>query len=239
MPAPRGRLYIIDLPENLPTPTNGDLLSGEFPAGSPPTARALDRLSVPGPRTLLMVIVVVRVVLIAVIMALFASAPDETPLGPIVVGAIVVASLAVTGWLALDLRADQVPGATALLLQAAIDALVVTGVVSFTEGATTPVAAMYIGFVSAYALLLPVGRGLIAVAFATVCYVAITLRSFPTAAPGSEFWAQVGVISFVGCMLAVLGNRLAASARDQRVLSAALMQAQWKPTRFCRRFARA
>src|SRR5690606_27647725 len=86
-------------------------------------------------------------------------------------------------------------------------------------------AALYVALVTIYALLLPVGRGLIAVAFAVVCYVVIVLQSSLTP-PGVEFWTQLGVIAFVGGMIAVLGNRLATAAREQRALADALAQAR-------------
>jgi len=70
-----------------------------------------------------------------------------------------------------------------------------------------------------------VGRGLIAVAFAVVCYVVVTLRSVE-ATPGADFWTQLGVIAFVGGLIAVLGNRLATASRAQRALADALAQAR-------------
>src|SRR5690606_27640157 len=84
-------------------------------------------------------------------------------------------------------------------------------------------AALYVALVTIYALLLPVGRGLIAVAFAVVCYVVIVLQSSLTP-PGVEFWTQLGVIAFVGGLIAILGNRLATASREQRALADALVQ---------------
>ena len=68
-------------------------------------------------------------------------------------------------------RPSDVPGPSALLLQAAVDVVVVTSLISFTPATATSVAALYVALVTVYALLLPVGRGLLAVALAVACYV--------------------------------------------------------------------
>ena len=199
--------------------------TGEFPIGPvTPPGRAGDRFALPGPRTLLAAIVMIRLALVVVLLLRTLGDPADLPLEPWVVWAILVVAVAATIWLGFLSRGGRVPGPTPLLLQATTDVLVVTGLVAFMAGQTTPIAALYVALVAAYALLLPVGRGLIAVAFAVVCYVVVTLRA--PVEPGFDFWTQVGVIAFVGGLIAVLGHRLASAAREQRSLAAALLQAR-------------
>ncbi|MES1259537.1 MAG: ATP-binding protein, partial [Gemmatimonadota bacterium] len=126
-------------------------------------------------------------------------------------------------------RHDGLPGRDGLLIQAAVDVMVVTTLVSFqTANAATSVAALYVLLVTVYTLLLPVGRGLIIVALACTCYVAITIHSWATTprAIDSLFWYQVVVIAFVGALIAILGNRLTDASREQHALAAALYQAR-------------
>jgi two-component system, NtrC family, sensor histidine kinase PilS len=141
--------------------------------------------------------------------------------------AVALTALMATGWLAWRIRRPGgVPGPSALLLQSAVDVVVVTTLVAFqTATAATSVAALYVLLVTVYALLLPVGRGLIVVALACTCYIAITVHS-TLMLPDARFWYQVGVIAFVGALIAVLGNRLTDASREQGVLAAALFQAR-------------
>lgn len=143
---------------------------------------------------------------------------------------VVLVALIATVWLVWHIRRPTgVPGPSALLLQAAVDVVVVTTLVAFqTKTAATSVAALYVLLVTVYALVLPVGRGLIVVALACTCYIAITVHSSATIpdAIDSRFWYQVGVIAFVGALIAVLGNRLTDASREQHVLAAALFQAR-------------
>jgi len=102
----------------------------------------------------------------------------------------------------------------------------VTAMVGFMSGATTSLAALYVVLVTLYALLLPVGRGLLTVALATSCYVVVTLAisGVTRTRPDPGFWIQVAVIAFVGLLIALLGNRLGSAAGEQRALQAALIQ---------------
>ena len=140
---------------------------------------------------------------------------------------VAIIALGATGWLVWKIRRPNgVPGPSALLLQAAVDVIVVTALVEFqTSAVATSVAALYVLLVTFYALLLPVGRGLIVVALACTCYIAITVHA-SAAFPDERFWYQVGVIAFVGALIAVLGNRLTDASREQRALAAALYQAR-------------
>ncbi|MES2305544.1 MAG: ATP-binding protein [Gemmatimonadota bacterium] len=214
---------------NPTSPENPEQRTGEFAAiqpAIPSPLRGLDRLAVPGPRPLLAGILVARLLLVTLALVQVLApgwARDERWL----VVLVAIAAILGSGWLAHVLRrGESLPGPWAIVAQAAIDTLVVTAMVSVVDrDAATPVAALYVALVTLYALLLPVRRGLLVVAFATLCYVAVTLR-FTGLAPGATFWTQLGVIAFVGCLIAVLGNRLAGVSVEQAALAAALQQAR-------------
>ncbi len=198
--------------------------TGEFPVQLSTPSGVIDRFVLPGPLTLLRAIMVVRVVLGAALGWLAFVAQRVLLIEPALVVAILLVAAGATLWLLYQTRHARIPEPTALLLQATVDLLLATGLVAFVAGASTPLAALYVPLVAAYALLLPVGRALIAVLFATACYVVVTLRF--TADPGVDFWTQVMVIAFVGGLIAVLGNRLAGVSSEQRALAAALEQAR-------------
>ena len=211
-----------------PAPDTPESLTGEFPVAAPTepgSLRALDRLTLPRPRALLAGLLVARLVLV-VLTLVQVLAPSEASKSelPLVVGVAVAAILA-SLWLAHVLRRSMaMPGPGPIFGQATIDILVVTAMVSVVDReAATPVAALYVALVTIYALLLPVGRGLVVVTLATAFYVALTL-SYAGPAPGATFWAQLGVIAFVGVLIAVLGNRLVGVFEEQAALAAALQQ---------------
>lgn len=208
------------------------------------SARAIDRLAVPRPRALLAAILVARLICVGLVVGGLSAVGDapEVRIGAVTA---VLAALGGAAWLGLRLRRrGEALSPTALFVQATIDVLLVTALVAVTtfrpnvsvpgaigvegvgRGGPTQVAALYVALVTAYALLLPVGRGLLAVAMATSCYIAVTLLLASDAAgtPGPEYWTQVGVIAFIGSLIAVLGNRLGSAAMEQRALEAALKQ---------------
>jgi two-component system sensor histidine kinase PilS (NtrC family) len=166
---------------------------------------------------------VLRLALLTALAVRSVGADELLPIDARLLAAMMAVAVVAAFWVLVDFYADRMPTPTAILLQALVDSLLVTGLVAFMAGQTTPLAAMYVGLVAAYALLLPVGRGLIAVGFAVVCYLVVTLQSID-ATPGVDFWTQVGVITFVGGLIAVLGNRLSNAAVEQRKLAEALKQ---------------
>lgn len=211
-----------------PAPDAPESLTGEFPvpaAVATGTGRALDRLTVPGPRPLLAGLLVARLVLV-VLTLVQALVPSEVSRGemPLVL-LVAVAAIVASAWLTQVLRrSSSAPGPRAIFGQATVDILVVTALVAVVDReAATPVAALYVALVTVYALLLPVGRGLVVVGLATAFYVSLTL-SYAGPAPGAAFWTQLGVITFVGGLIAVLGNRLAGVSAEQEALADALRQ---------------
>ena len=197
--------------------------TGEFPldpaALGAPTG-GWGRVTIPGPRALLAGILFARVILVALTIGRELGRPDPAVDSIALVAAV---ALIASAWLAWRLRRpDDIPGPNSLLLQAAVDIVVITSLISFTPATATSIAALYVALVTAYALLLPVGRGLLAVGFAVACYVWVSIHA--PERPDTFFWTQVAVIAFVGGLIAILGNRLTDASRGQRALAAALLQ---------------
>ncbi|MGH7593650.1 MAG: two-component system sensor histidine kinase NtrB [Gemmatimonadales bacterium] len=202
-----------------------DPRAGEFPIDpvlATVPATGLGRLSIPGPRVLLAGILIARSILVALTVGRELGRVDYA-LGSIALVALVAVIASV--WLGWQLRLPTgIPGPSALLLQSAVDIVVITSLISFTPAAATSVAALYVALVTAYALLLPVGRGLLTVGFAVACYVWVSIHA--PEPPDARFWTQVAVITFVGGLIAILGNRLTETSREQRTLAEALFQAR-------------
>ena len=200
-----------------------------------PPPRGLERLSIPRPTALLTGILLVRLALVSLVVGrALGNRPGQVDAAIASILALAAVAVVASIWLILTLtRRQRLPGADGLLLQATVDALVVTSLVAFSSARdtgteATSIAALYVVLVTVYALLLPVGRGLLAVAFATACYVGVTLLASTQSglATDAAFWLQVGLIAFVGGLIAVLGNRLAGAASQQQALAAALQQAR-------------
>jgi len=199
--------------------------SGEFETVPARTARALERLLLPGPRVLLSLVVILRLALIGIVAGRAQALGGASRLNPVIAYGIVGLAVAGTAMLAARLRGRVTPSATHIFLQSLIDVLLVTALVGLIRTDVTPLAALYVVLVAGYALMLPVGRGLVSVLFAVTAYIAVTL-STGAMPPDTAFWTQVAVIGFVGAVLAMLGNRLGAASREQRALLERLAQAQ-------------
>lgn len=181
--------------------------------------------TIPSPRAFLGGVLLTRVGLVAALLGRTMGGAVPSPVEPWLIAVVVGAAGLVTAWLLVDLRAGRMPGPTALVLQAATDILVVTALIGHLAGAATPLAALYVLLVAVYALLLPVPRGILIVGWAVACYVAVTVTS-GEAEPEAGFWAQVGVIAFVGVLTTILGNRLAGVIKEQHSLRMALNRAR-------------
>ncbi len=199
--------------------------SGEFETVPARTARALERLLLPGPRVLLSLVVILRLALIGIVAGRAQALGGASRLNPVIAYGIVGLAVAGTAMLAARLRGRVTPSATHIFLQSLIDVLLVTALVGLIRTDVTPLAALYVVLVAGYALMLPVGRGLVSVLFAVTAYIAVTL-STGAMPPDTAFWTQVAVIGFVGAVLAMLGNRLGAASREQLALLERLAQAQ-------------
>ncbi|MEO8480446.1 MAG: ATP-binding protein [Gemmatimonadota bacterium] len=206
-----------------PASAPGSARTGEMPIMVPRATGPIDRFGLPGPRAVLFIVLVVRVALIGALAVTVIADHEGLPVGlPLIMSILGGATLALI-WLGVDLSAGRMPSPDRLLFQFGVDVMLVTGLVAYTRGTTTPLAALYITTVASYAVVLPVGRGLIAAVASAMSYILVTLL-FGSEPPGLEFWTQVGVIGFVGATIAVLGHRLATSSNQQRSLAEALAQ---------------
>lgn len=215
------------MPQSILPPEISGPRTGEFPVRpvAPPPG-GIGAGALPGPRTLLLLALLGRMMLLAVVFSSAFEGRQSAGMDPWVVVVILGVTLVATVWLVTDLARRRLPVSTSLFVQAVVDVLVVTTLVAFVGGETTPLAALYVALVTVYALLLPLGRALLAVAFAAACYILVTLRSGGAvgSAPSVEFWTQVGVIAGIGVLIAILGRRLAGAAMTQRLLAETLQQ---------------
>lgn len=182
-----------------------------------------DRFALPGPRLVLFIVMLVRVGLIAALTVTVLADTERVPISPRVEWLLIAVAVVALAALAWELSRGRLPAPNRLLIQFVIDVALVSGLVAYTQGTATPLAALYITTVAGYAMVLPVGRGLLAAGLTALGYVAVTLQ-FAQESPGPEFWTQVGVIAFVGAMIAILGHRLTSAAQRQLELATTLAQ---------------
>jgi two-component system sensor histidine kinase PilS (NtrC family) len=163
-----------------------------------------------------------RLLLAGIVLSQPVRPVSEGGVGQGVLVALFAVTVLATLSLLRDLTSQRMPKDSALLVQAIVDVLLVSLLVAVMGGEATPLAAIYVALVTIYALVLPLGRALIAVAFAAASYVLVAIG----AGEGQpiEFWTQVGVIAGIGGLIAVLGRRLADAAAKQSALAHALEQ---------------
>ncbi len=211
-------------------------------AGDPPPSSgrgALDLLHIPGPRVILAGALGFRLLLVVLLLVRpegisLVLARGTSPGGPVdpavAVGmlGLIVAAVASLWLLPRLVRiGTSLPSPNALLLQAVADLLLVTALVARERSEGSSLAALYLVILAGYALLLPLGRALITVFAATGSYVAITLWIAELGViPSANFWGQVGVIAFIGVLVALLGDRLSGERSRHQALRLELAQAR-------------
>jgi two-component system, NtrC family, sensor histidine kinase PilS len=116
-----------------------------------------------------------------------------------------VGSVALSTWWTEIARSE--PGRSFLVLQVALDALLVTGVVHVTGGGESNFAWLYILVISEGALLLPIAGGLLLAALASILYFAdIVWGHSETLSPAVGL--QMGLFALVAAATGYLGDRL-------------------------------
>jgi two-component system, NtrC family, sensor histidine kinase PilS len=114
-------------------------------------------------------------------------------------------SLGVSTWWTEIAR--KVPARSFLVLQVALDALLVTGVVHVTGGGESNFAWLYILVISEGALLLPIAGGLLLAALASILYFADIVWGHSETLSGAV-GLQIGLFALVAGATGILGDRL-------------------------------
>ena len=186
-------------------------------AGLPRRAGATLGGALPTPRRLIAWLFASRLVL-AVATLLGASLVwTRTPDVSFIVTISVLFAVTVTayGWWAVWITGRSY-GNVFLVTQAIVDVAMVTTLVYFTGGAASPLSALYIVGIAAYAILLPLWAGFAVTLLASSFYVVVVLAS---GAPlGVGVWGQVAVFTVVFGIIGALGARLRQAGAEQDTL---------------------
>jgi two-component system, NtrC family, sensor histidine kinase PilS len=186
-------------------------------AGLPRRAGATLRGALPTPRRLIAWLFASRMVL-AVATLLGASLVwTRTPDVSFIVTISVLLAVTVTayGWWAVWITGRPY-GNVFLVAQAIVDVALVTTLVYFTGGASSPLSALYIVAIAAYAILLPLWAAFAVTLLASAFYVVVVLAS---GAPlGVGVWGQVAVFNVVFAIIGALGARLRQAGAEQDTL---------------------
>lgn len=119
------------------------------------------------------------------------------------------------GWWAVWVK-DRKMGTTFLVVQAVVDLGLVTTLVYFSGGADSPLSALYVVVLAAYAVLLPLWAGIAMSALASALYFGAGLLGGDTL--GLPFWGQVAIFNTVFGIVAALGARLRQAGAQQDTL---------------------
>ncbi len=119
------------------------------------------------------------------------------------------------GWWAVWIK-NREPGPVFLAIQAVVDLGLVTTLVHFTGGADSPLSALYVVVLAAYAVLLPLWAGILVSLLASAMYFAA--GSLGGGALGLPFWGQVVIFNTVFGIVATLGARLRQAGAEQDTL---------------------
>jgi two-component system, NtrC family, sensor histidine kinase PilS len=188
--------------------------------GPPPAAPATRRglgWALPSPRRLIAWLFAARMVL-AVATLLGASLSwTESPDVSFIVTISVLLAFTVTahGWWSVWVR-SRTAGPLFLLVQAVVDLGLVTTLVGFTGGVESPLSALYVVVLAAYAVLLPLWAGIVVSVLASALYLGAGLVA--GARLGLPFWGQVLIFNVVFGIVAALGARLRRAGAEQDTL---------------------
>jgi two-component system sensor histidine kinase PilS (NtrC family) len=184
------------------------------PAGSSGSTQA----TLPDQRTLLSWVFIGRLML--ALATLLLAALDWTERADrsfmVAVGVLFVLLITAYGAWAVLVRRQAVTRGF-LQIQALVDLALVTTLVHLAAPAGTALPALFVIVIAAYAVLMPLGSGIIMVVMASLFFLLNALWSYAGTA-GPFFWWQVLVFNLVFALVAVLGHRL----RQARVEQASL-----------------
>ncbi len=186
------------------------------PAAVPAGLRGLG-WALPSPRRLIAWLFAARMVLaVATLLGASLSWTRSPDISFIVTISVLMAfTVTAYGWWAVWIK-NQEPGPAFLSIQAVVDLALVTTLVHFTGGADSPLSALYVVVLAAYAVLLPLWAGILVSLLASALYfLAGTLGGGNLGLP---FWGQVVIFNTVFGIVAALGARLRRAGAEQDTL---------------------
>ncbi len=186
--------------------------------------RSSTRRTLPSQQTMISWLFAARTLLAVVTLfgaALFwTDAPDISFI--VSVAVLIAFTITVYGWWAVWVRGTE-PGLLFLHTQAVVDIGLITTLVHFSGGVSSPFTSLYIVFISAYAILMtPVSGAVVAVIAAS----AFVLEAIGFKPGGADVgvWGQVAVFTAVYAIVAQLGARLRQASAEQRSLRSELVR---------------
>ncbi len=186
------------------------------PVVPPPRRRGLGWV-LPSARRLIAWLFAARMVLAVAILLGASLAWTRSPDVSFIVTISVLLAFTVTayGWWAVWIK-NREPGPVFLAVQAVVDLGLVTTLVHFTGAADSPLSALYVVVLAAYAVLLPLWAGILVSLLASALYFAAgSLGGGPL---GLAFWGQVVIFNTVFGIVAALGARLRQAGAEQDTL---------------------
>jgi two-component system, NtrC family, sensor histidine kinase PilS len=194
--------------------------AGRAESSGPP--RRTGRASLPTQRTLLTWLLAGRLVLVLATLLGASLVWTERPDVAFIATVAVVFALTLTGYGAWALFVRQgLPSSGFLQIQALVDLGLVTALVHVGGQPQSAFPALYVPVVAAYALLLPVGGGVLTALAASAMYCADTIWG-QRIQPDTAFWAQFAVFNVVFLIVGVLSHRLREAGVEQATLETEL-----------------
>jgi len=198
------------------------------PAAEPATSRAgmlgrSLRWALPSPRRLIAWMFAARMVLAVATLFGASLAWTRTPDTSFIVTISVLLAFTITayGWWAVWVKNREM-GTGFLVVQATVDLALVTTLVSFTGGIDSPLSALYVVVLAAYAVLLPIWAGVAMSILASALYLGTGLLAGATL--GLAFWGQIIIFNTVFGIVAGLGARLRQAGAQQDTLEMELQR---------------
>jgi two-component system sensor histidine kinase PilS (NtrC family) len=189
----------------------------DAPAPAVPVTRSGLRWALPSPRRLIGWLFAARMVLAVATLLGASLAWTTSPDASFIITISVLLAFTVTayGWWAVWIK-SRVAGPLFLLVQAIVDLGLVTTLVSFTGGAASPLSALYVVVLAAYAILLPLWAGIAITLLASGLYFGAGYLAGDQL--GLAFWGQVAIFNVVFGIVAALGARLRRAGAEQDTL---------------------
>jgi two-component system sensor histidine kinase PilS (NtrC family) len=173
--------------------------------------------ALPSPRRLIAWLFAARMVLAVAILLGASLAWTRSPDVSFIVTISVLLAFTVTayGWWAVWIK-NRAMGAFFLGIQATVDLGLVTTLVGFTGGSESPLSALYVVVLAAYAVLLPLWAGVLVSLLASALYFGAGALGGVTL--GLPFWGQLVIFNTVFGIVATLGARLRRAGAEQDTL---------------------